>query len=54
MLPKMVPILVQNLGAMMARPTLARGTTFEAAQCLPFSPKTLTKIPGLERNTTGH
>jgi hypothetical protein len=54
MLPKTVPILVQNLGAMMARPTLARGTTSKAAQCLPFSPKTLTKITGLKRNTTGH
>jgi hypothetical protein len=32
----------------------ARHDLEKPLSCLPFSPKTLTKIPGLKRNRTGH
>jgi hypothetical protein len=42
--------IVQNLGAIMARPTLARGTTSKAAQCLPFFSKNPNQNPRSKKN----
>ena len=46
------PNIVQNLSAMIARSTLTRGATSKAAQCLPFSSKTLTGESSIS-NATG-